>query len=369
MDAAAIGRALAGVREQLEAIRALKTQLTSVSNATQGRLDGPRRAPHRHPGAGRGGRGRAPRHGVDDRRLIGVPRTAGPWARVTTRSYPWEDGCGTIAPSRKQALPAVVTGSPPMQRIAPLTPLFLVAALVGSFIAPAAAAADPGSTARTSSTAPAAPRTAGSHPTGRWIVLLRDGASVDGARSRRQWARRGRRPDIPPRRARLLREAQRRASSRPCAPTPTSRPSCPTQVITLEAQSTPRGVRRVFGPKSPIARIDGIDQRVDADVAIVDTGIDKNHGDLNVVGGVNCSSVQRDGVGRRERPRHARRRHRRRDRQRQRRRRRRPGRPPVGRPDPQLGRRRAWSRGTSAASTGSPPSATPSTRAGRSSRP
>ncbi len=35
VDAAAIGRALAGVREQLEAIRALKSQLTSVSNATK----------------------------------------------------------------------------------------------------------------------------------------------------------------------------------------------------------------------------------------------------------------------------------------------------------------------------------------------
>jgi len=35
VDAAAIGRALAGVREQLEVIRALKTQLTSVSNATK----------------------------------------------------------------------------------------------------------------------------------------------------------------------------------------------------------------------------------------------------------------------------------------------------------------------------------------------
>ena len=35
VDAAAVGRALAGVREQLEAIRALKSQLTSVSNATK----------------------------------------------------------------------------------------------------------------------------------------------------------------------------------------------------------------------------------------------------------------------------------------------------------------------------------------------
>ena len=35
MDAAAIGRALAGVREQLEVVRAMKVQLTSVSTATQ----------------------------------------------------------------------------------------------------------------------------------------------------------------------------------------------------------------------------------------------------------------------------------------------------------------------------------------------
>src|SRR3954469_25220675 len=35
VDAAAMGRALPGVREQLEAIRALKTQLTSVSTATK----------------------------------------------------------------------------------------------------------------------------------------------------------------------------------------------------------------------------------------------------------------------------------------------------------------------------------------------
>jgi hypothetical protein len=35
VDAAAIARALQGVREQLDAIRALKAQLTSVSNATK----------------------------------------------------------------------------------------------------------------------------------------------------------------------------------------------------------------------------------------------------------------------------------------------------------------------------------------------
>jgi hypothetical protein len=36
VDAAAVGRALAGVKEQLEAIKTLKSQLTSISNATKG---------------------------------------------------------------------------------------------------------------------------------------------------------------------------------------------------------------------------------------------------------------------------------------------------------------------------------------------
>ncbi len=40
VDARAVGRALAGVREQLEAIRALKTQLTSVTNVTRTVADG-----------------------------------------------------------------------------------------------------------------------------------------------------------------------------------------------------------------------------------------------------------------------------------------------------------------------------------------
>ena len=69
VDAAAIGRALTGVREQLDAIRALKTQLTSVSNATKAVSDGPRHAADRHPGARRRGRGGAPNRRDGARRL------------------------------------------------------------------------------------------------------------------------------------------------------------------------------------------------------------------------------------------------------------------------------------------------------------
>jgi subtilisin family serine protease len=63
----------------------------------------------------------------------------------------------------------------------------------------------------------------------------------------------------------------------------------PDEVVTV-AQTTPTGVSRIGGLLNPIARIDGVDQRVDADVAIVDTGI-ALHPDLNVAGGHNCSSA------------------------------------------------------------------------------
>ena len=67
----------------------------------------------------------------------------------------------------------------------------------------------------------------------------------------------------------------------------------PDEVIEVEAQHSPNGVRRIFGRSNSIAKIDGVDERVDADVAIVDTGIQPNHPDLNVVGGYNCSTATR----------------------------------------------------------------------------
>jgi subtilisin family serine protease len=58
------------------------------------------------------------------------------------------------------------------------------------------------------------------------------------------------------------------------------------------AQTIPTGVSRVGGRTNGVAAIDGADVRVDADVAIVDTGITP-HPDLNVAGGYNCSSANR----------------------------------------------------------------------------
>ena len=66
----------------------------------------------------------------------------------------------------------------------------------------------------------------------------------------------------------------------------------PDTVVELVAQVTPPGVRRVRATSSPLTHINGVDlasHRVNADVAIIDTGIQPNHPDLRVVGGYDCT--------------------------------------------------------------------------------
>jgi subtilisin len=57
------------------------------------------------------------------------------------------------------------------------------------------------------------------------------------------------------------------------------------------AQTTPTGINRVDADLSPTAQINGVDQRVNVDVAVIDTGIDYTHPDLNVytAGAKNCA--------------------------------------------------------------------------------
>lgn len=56
------------------------------------------------------------------------------------------------------------------------------------------------------------------------------------------------------------------------------------------AQSEATGVQRIFAADNPKIYINGYDDwRVDVDVAVIDTGIDMEHPDLNVAGGVNCT--------------------------------------------------------------------------------
>lgn len=53
-------------------------------------------------------------------------------------------------------------------------------------------------------------------------------------------------------------------------------------------QVLPTGINRVDAEQSPTADIDNVDERVNVDVAVIDTGIDIDHPDLNVVGGYGC---------------------------------------------------------------------------------
>ncbi len=61
--------------------------------------------------------------------------------------------------------------------------------------------------------------------------------------------------------------------------------------VAATAQSTPTGVDRAGADLSPTAAIDGTDQRVDVDVAVIDTGVDLDHPDLDVhdEGAKNCT--------------------------------------------------------------------------------
>ncbi|NUT93628.1 MAG: S8 family serine peptidase [Saccharothrix sp.] len=68
----------------------------------------------------------------------------------------------------------------------------------------------------------------------------------------------------------------------------------PDGVVTTTAQTLPTGIDRIDADLSPTAKIDGKDERVDVDVAVIDTGIDLDHPDLNVhkAGAKNCSTGQ-----------------------------------------------------------------------------
>lgn len=62
------------------------------------------------------------------------------------------------------------------------------------------------------------------------------------------------------------------------------------QKVALAAQDSPTGIDRIFATANAAIGIDGSDGlRVDVDVAVIDTGVDFEHPDLNVVDGVNCA--------------------------------------------------------------------------------
>jgi subtilisin len=62
------------------------------------------------------------------------------------------------------------------------------------------------------------------------------------------------------------------------------------QVVSIATQEIPTGISRIFAPGNENIGINGVDDyRVDVDVAVIDTGIDLGHPDLNVVASTDCS--------------------------------------------------------------------------------
>ena len=61
--------------------------------------------------------------------------------------------------------------------------------------------------------------------------------------------------------------------------------------VATTAQTTPTGINRSDAELSPTAKINGLDERVNVDVAVIDTGVDLTHPEINVysAGAKNCS--------------------------------------------------------------------------------
>ena len=173
---------------------------------------------------------------------------------------------------------------------------FVAAALLLSIAGPAFAGnAAPARelTAERGRVAPAAARgSTAADPTGRWIVVYKNGTNVAKTSARLakaggftadrtfSSALRGLTARLNPRQVTRLRTD------------PAVLAVVPDEKIELAAQLIPTGIARIGGRASGAANIDGVDERVDADVAVVDTGI-ATVADLNVAGGYNCSTTNR----------------------------------------------------------------------------
>ena len=68
----------------------------------------------------------------------------------------------------------------------------------------------------------------------------------------------------------------------------------PDYEVRIAAQTLPTGINRIDADTSPMADISGGGDNIAADVAVIDTGVDRNHPDLNIAGGYNCTTQDPD---------------------------------------------------------------------------
>ena len=191
----------------------------------------------------------------------------------------------SVAPVATPSAPSVT----PDPDVSPPAPI--VAAPVGPDGAPTTPAKVSGNGAGGSAGPDARPasRRATTDPTGRWIVLLKAGADPV-ATSDRQGKRIGFTSDRTYKHAfRGYSASLDRAQVTTLSHDPSVALIVADEKIFAEAQTMPTGVARIGSTLSTVAKIDGVDQGVDADVAIVDTGISREP-DLNVAGGYSCAT-------------------------------------------------------------------------------
>jgi subtilisin len=159
---------------------------------------------------------------------------------------------------------------------------------------PAAQSAGAGAGARANPPASgsAAASTDSADPSGRWIVVYRDGTDAR-ATSGRQATRLGFKAD------RVFSHAASGFAGRltggqvaALRKDPAVRAVVPDERIELTVQANPTGIRRIGTLVSPAANVNNIDKEIGADIAIVDTGI-APVSDLRVAGGYNCSTSDR----------------------------------------------------------------------------
>jgi subtilisin len=128
---------------------------------------------------------------------------------------------------------------------------------------------------------------------GRYIVVLRDGAAASQVASAHQRAFGARVDEVYRSAIHGYSAAMSAAQARRLAQAPAVQTVQADSLVRATAQTLPTGINRANADASPTAAVDGTDQRVDVDVAVLDTGVDLDHPDLNVnqAGATNCNAL------------------------------------------------------------------------------